>query len=176
MFYRQNRKRLFHIKGGLIKMEKVTARDIFFTSPEHKQRFLDAMERRGKIYGAASKFDPEYAACFYILSSHSGMWKRAEIYKTRNGIGIDDMLENEPLSSGETTLIALAGNLFNLGATQVNAVDITFLDDQNFNVALSAFKLRRYDAYYGDFVDEKNKTSSSSSMEEAGPEEASPDY
>ena len=42
-------------------------RDIFFKSPQHKERFVATMQRLGKIYDGA--FDPEYAAAVYILTA-----------------------------------------------------------------------------------------------------------
>ncbi len=116
------------------------ATSIFFTSPEHKQRFLTAMLSIGKVY--AGKLDPEYASALYILTSGSGTWQKAESYVDRDGIDFETLFAEVDFSGAYSALIRLAGNLFN-SATLCNPVDLYGLDERNFTVALNALQIRR---------------------------------
>ena len=116
------------------------ATDIFFTSPEHKQRFLTATLAIGKIYEGL--LDPEYASAFYILTSGTGTWQKAQSYVDRDGIDFEALLREVDFPGAYTELIRLAGNLFN-GQTACSPVELMRLDDRNFAVALTAFQIRR---------------------------------
>lgn len=114
--------------------------DIFFTSPEHKQRFLTAMLTGGKI--DSGKLDPEYASALYILTSSAGTWQKAESYVGRDGIDFEAMFAEVDFSGAYSALIRLAWGLFNGGAT-LNPQDLYGLDERNFTAALSALQVRR---------------------------------
>lgn len=114
--------------------------DIFFTSLEHKQRWLAAMRAIGKIYGG--KLDPEYASALYILTADLDTWQQASRYVDRDGIDFEALLAEVHWSSGYGVLIRLAGNLFN-DRTSLSPVELMRLDDTNFIVALTAFQIRR---------------------------------
>ncbi len=114
--------------------------DIFFTSAEHKQRWLTAILSMGKVYNG--KLDPEYASALYILTSGTGTWNRAESYVDRDGIEFEALLAEADFSGAYTELIRLAGNLFN-GQTACSPVELFRLDDRNFTLALNALQIRR---------------------------------
>lgn len=115
--------------------------DIYFKSKEHQQRFLSAMQELGKIYDG--RLDQEYGAALYILTADSDTWEKANSYVERNGIDIAAMLSGRDWSGGLSVLVALAGNLFN-GQERVDPVDFAErLDQENFQVALCAIKVRR---------------------------------
>ncbi len=114
--------------------------DIFFTSPQHKVRFLTAMQQIGKIY--AGKLDPEYGAALYVLTSSGGTWQKASDYVSRGGIKFEELLAEVDWSGGYRALIRLAGNLFN-DQTTCSPVDLMGLDDRNFQVAMTTFQIRR---------------------------------
>ncbi len=116
--------------------------DIFFKSEAHRARFLTAIKQFGKVYDG--KVDPEYGAAFYVLTSDESTWNQAKGYVSSHGINFDNLLQEVDLGgSGYTALIKLAGNLFNDGYTAANPVDLMGLDNQNFEVALNAFRVRR---------------------------------
>lgn len=116
------------------------AANIFFTSTEHKKRWLTAMLTIGKTY--EGKLDPEYGAALYILTSSSGTWQKTELYVDRDGIEFEALLQEVDFSGGYGVLIRLAGNLFN-DQTTCSPVDLMRLDDTNFTVALTALQIRR---------------------------------
>lgn len=116
------------------------AERIFFTSPEHAQRFLDVMRRIGKIYDG--RLDQEYGAAVYVLTSSTGLWQKAQDYVDRSGIDIPAMLKEVDLSSGYRVLVMLAGNLFN-DMTHCDAIELMRLDASNFTLALTALQVRR---------------------------------
>lgn len=113
----------------------------FFTSPEHKRRWLMSMLQIGKVYDG--KLDPEYGAALYILTSSAGTWNKAGPYVDRDGIDFEAMLAEVDFSGGYGVLIHLAGNLFNDRFT-ASPVDLaTRLDSENFTIALNALQIRR---------------------------------
>jgi len=117
------------------------AETLYYTSPEHKKRFLTAMLTSGKVYDG--KLDPEYASALYILTSSAGTWQKASSFVDRDGIDFEAMLAEVDFSGGYGVLIHLAGNLFNDRFT-CSPVDIcTRLDSENFTIALTALQIRR---------------------------------
>ncbi len=123
--------------------------NIFFKSVQHKQRFLVTMEDIGKIYRGT--FDAEYSAAVYILTSDSWTWKQTSDYVGQDGIDIEGMLQDISFSGGWTVLVQLAGNLFN-DQQHIDPIELLRLDETNFNVALTAIQLRRYDLTVHDFL------------------------
>lgn len=122
----------------------------YFTSEEHRARFLATMQAIDKIYDGYYEeqrvplIQEEYGAAVYVLTSRSGTWERAKNYVSRRGIQFDELLANEHWSGGYTCLLELAGNLFNAGYTKCDPVDlVTRLDDSNFTVAMTALHIRR---------------------------------
>lgn len=115
--------------------------EIFFKSPEHKQRFVTTMQQIGKIYDG--KLDPEYGAAVYILTADLSTWNKANSYVSCEGIDIPALLEETYFSGGYSVLIRLAGNLFN-SQIHIEPIDLLRLDEGNFNVALTSLKLRRW--------------------------------
>lgn len=123
-------------------IEKITTTEsTFFKSAEHRTRFVEVMQRLGKVYHG--KFDPEYASALYILTADLSTWRKASDYIDRNGIDIEAMLEEVHLSGGYAVLIRLAGNLFN-NQQRLDPLELLRLDESNFLIALTALTLRRY--------------------------------
>ena len=134
--------------------------DIIFKSAGHKQRFLAAIQNIGKVYG--DKIDPEYGAALYILTSQVSTWNKASDYVSRDGIDFEAMLKEVDFSGAYSVIIDLAGNLFN-GNTHIDPVELLRLDEQNFQIALDAIKLRRSGMsvskpeLYNAMIDERNR-------------------
>ncbi len=136
--------------------------DIFFKSPEHKQRFLAVMQTMGKVYDG--KIDQEYGAALYVLSADLDTWQQAQTYVRREGIDFEALLAEGEFSGGYSVLIKWASNLFN-GNTHIDPVELMRLDDSNFLVALTALQLRRTSLpvseaeLYNAMIDEQNRIS-----------------
>jgi hypothetical protein len=60
------------------------------------------------------------------------------------GIDFQKMLENEHWSGGYSNLIKLASNLFGSGMAVDTVGVAVLLDEENFRLALDAFKVRRH--------------------------------
>lgn len=115
-----------------------------FQSEGHKNRFVEAIQRIGKVYNRS--VDPEYGAALYILTSRLALWNNAEEYVTRRGIDFGTMLEETHFSSGPWVLVNWACNLFN-GYLHIDPLELMRLDEGNFETALTSLKVRRYGAY-----------------------------
>jgi hypothetical protein len=113
---------------------------IFFTSPDHKQRFLTVMQRLGKIDDG--RLNQEYGAALYILTASHSLWQKSQAYVERHAIDIEAMLAEIDVSHGYAVLLKLAGNLFN-GEHHIDPVEFMRLDANNFTVALTALQIRR---------------------------------
>ena len=124
------------------------AKDLFFASAGHQERFLAVMREIGKMYGG--KLDQEYAAALYILTADLDTWQQASDYVGRDGIDIPTLLQEIHFSGGYAVLLLLAGNLFN-SQTHVDPVELMRLDDRNFLVALAALQVRRSSLHVDDF-------------------------
>jgi hypothetical protein len=123
---------------------------IFFKGSEHKQRFVEAMQRiGGKIY--QGKFDPEYATAVYVLTADLSTWRKAGDYVARTGIDFESLLEEMDFSGSYQVLIKWAGNLFN-EQQHLDPIETLRLDENNFQVALSALLIRRYGLRVSDFA------------------------
>jgi hypothetical protein len=114
--------------------------EIYFTKPEHKQRFVDAIQQTEKLY---DDFDPSFVAALYILTKDPNTWAKASGYIGRIGILFPTMLSEQGWSGGMSVMINLAGNLFN-NELHINPVELIQLDEGNYRIALTAISLRRY--------------------------------
>ena len=121
-------------------MSRVGLQDAFFKSEGHKERFQEAMQQNGKIYDGL--YDPEYSAALYILTSDASTWNKAQEYVEFTGIDFPTMREEIDFSGGYSVLILLASNLFN-GQMHIDPLEFLRLDDTNFEVAMTAIRLRR---------------------------------
>ncbi len=113
---------------------------IFYTSPDHKKRWLTAILTIEKTW--EGKLDPEYASALYILTSRTGTWQQAQGYVARDGIDFEALINEVDFSGAYLQLIKLAGNLFN-GTIHMDPVELYRLDEENFTLALTALQIRR---------------------------------
>lgn len=113
-----------------------------FKSADHRDRFIAAMEEIGRVFYEDRSYDAEYASAVYILTSDYSTWKNAQAYVSSTGIDFAEMLEEIDFSGGFSVLILLAGNLFN-GQQHIDPLEFLRLDENNFEVAMTAIKLRR---------------------------------
>ena len=85
-----------------------------------------------------------------LAALDAGIWHKAQAYVGRHGLDIPTMLLERDFSSGQAVLIQLAGNLFN-GVTHLDALELMWLDQTNFHVALTALQLRRASVHVDSF-------------------------
>ena len=114
---------------------------IYFTSAEHKQRWFESLLKIERIYKGGA-FDPRYGSALYILTADAGMWHVAQNYVSREGLEIETFLKEVHLSTSESVLTRLAGNLFNPTSLHVDPVEFMVFDESNFAVAMSAISIR----------------------------------
>jgi hypothetical protein len=118
------------------------AEGIFFTSPEHKTRFVETMEQIGRIYD--EKYDAEYATAIYILSSDTIMWEKSKDEISRDGIDFKGMLKGRDWTGGYRRLVALAWNLFNGHEKADLAGVIDSVSEEKFKIVVSSILIRRH--------------------------------
>lgn len=125
---------------------------MFFKSPEHRKRFLAAMQQQDKIY--QGKLDEEYGAALYILTADTHTWQSATDYIDREAIDIETLLKEVDFSHGYEVLLKLAGNLFN-GYLHIDPLEFMILDEANFQVALTALEIRRHSPRLADLIEKE---------------------
>lgn len=112
---------------------------------DHKARFLAAMQKFDKVYNG--RIDPEYGAAFFVLTSDLHTWHQAQRYVERDGILFEEVLQCD-WSGGYRVLIQWTANLFNEhAAPAIGPVELMRLDEPNFEVAVSALRIRRSGLY-----------------------------
>lgn len=114
---------------------------MFYKSPDHQHRLITIIEQINKHDNG--RIDPEYGAALYILTADPGTWKKAQEYVSASGINFSQMLEEMDFSGGYLVLIQWAANLFNSFAAHIDPVELMRLDDTNFELAISALRVRR---------------------------------
>lgn len=117
-------------------MNKLTE-GIFFKSPEHEQRFMEAVQ--GHIHDG--ELDPYYGSALYILTASHHGWSSVKGWVSDDVIDFEDMLKHVDLTGGTDVLYHLARNLFNGGEFRGPA-EFKRLDDGNYRVAMQAINIR----------------------------------
>lgn len=104
-----------------------------------EDRFSQLLERDGTHHG-----DTERKALFYILAGNDDLYNKVDyIYDFEDNSINTDCLESEEVDfcSSSRKLIKLAFNLYN--SYPADVIDTFYLlDNNNFNLALNAIKLR----------------------------------
>lgn len=110
---------------------------------EHKGLFLSLLERHGRVF-RDGRVDSEYAAAYYLLTCNDSVWSKAQRYVDSAGIDVWSLVENESLSSGESLLVRLAGNLFNGSFDECVSPKrlISTLDKEHFSMAMESIRIR----------------------------------
>lgn len=121
---------------------------ILFNNQKHLDRFLAAIQRISKIY-EGDKIDCYYGSALYILADDEWTMKKAERYISRHGIRFEDMLKEVDFSGAYSVVIrlAFACNIFN-GNMDVDFEQFMRLDENNFQLALTALQFRYYGAIH----------------------------
>jgi hypothetical protein len=123
-------------------MKTMTRKTTFFRDEDHHSRFVQAVHQLGKTWPEhGNKFDPEYGAALYILTTM--FWESAQTHISRHGIDFE-ALTSGPLSTGERVLLKWVANLFNWGNEGVYGAELMDLDEANFALALTALQMRRF--------------------------------
>lgn len=127
---------------------------MYFAEKGHRDRFLTIIKEMRKIYDG--KVDEEYGACLYILTSDPGFWEQTKAYvqgppDTR--IFMKKLIHEQYLSHGYDALMRLASNLFDGGQHVDPIVLIDTLDENNWQIAQTAMRIRRRMLPIEDFQD-----------------------
>ena len=86
---------------------------MFFFGHEHKKRWKEAVQSAGGVITDGT-IKGDFGASLYILTGMPDVYSMVEKHIHRGYIDFDAML-HMGLSSGETVLVCLAGNLYNGG-------------------------------------------------------------
>jgi hypothetical protein len=124
----------------------MTPNKTFFKSQQHHDRFVQIVYELGKTWPEQNHtFDPAYASALYILTANRSQWEYVQGFVDKWGIGFEELLGNiDQWSTSEKLLIRWAANLFHPEHVGVAPADLSCLDEDNFKIALTALKLRRY--------------------------------
>lgn len=120
---------------------------MIFTSDEHMNRFVNALESIGQIHEGV--LEPAYASALYILTSDLPIWNKFQPYIHQDEIDIPTMIQEQDFSGDDEILTRLAGNLFG-DYFESSPSELTRLSDENFKVALTAIELRRNETRVSD--------------------------
>jgi hypothetical protein len=114
---------------------------IYFTDEEHKKRLLSALEEIGCLANHG-RYNSEYAAPLYILTSKESTWLKTHDYIEGDSIRFRAILDEVDFGGGYSVLINLAAHIFN-SQFHVEPIEFLRLDPYNFEVAMSAIRIRR---------------------------------
>lgn len=84
---------------------------------EHAKKWKEAIIYAGAV-GADGTVDADFGASLYIITGIPSLYERVKRHIRGGYIDFDKIL-NAGLSSGERTLVALAGNLYNGGFSEL---------------------------------------------------------
>lgn len=118
---------------------------MYFKNEEHKERFLELLEKYNRVYDGL--IENEYGAAFYILSADNEIWSKSKGYIGVDGIDFETMFQEKDFSTGYAVMVKLAANLFNGNFNKdITPIDLCWcLDgDSNFKIALAALQIRKY--------------------------------
>lgn len=110
-----------------------------FTEERHMRRFSHLADRTG---GKADHSTQYMMACF-MLSAIGSIYRRAVRYVDSDGINFPEMLSNEPFSSGESTYVRAAWDLFGCVNSGACLWEISNLSDDFFLYVMKGLFLSR---------------------------------
>lgn len=87
---------------------------MLFRDDDHAVRWAEAVDRAGALRDD-DIVKADFASSLFILTALPGMYQRVKQFIHEGWIDFDPMLTELGLSTGERTLAALAGNLYNGG-------------------------------------------------------------
>lgn len=114
---------------------------LYYVDQEHKKNLKSLIEKTNKIYSDGI-VDNYYLVAYYVLCSSAEMRAKALKYINQDGIDFDGIRQQD-FSSGYKILLDLAEELFNHGANASVSNITDRLDEDNFNLAIQAIKLKR---------------------------------
>ncbi|WP_295761211.1 hypothetical protein [uncultured Oscillibacter sp.] len=116
---------------------------MIFNSSDHAERFAAAIQTAGAVRDDDT-IKGDYGASLYILTGLPGVYSRAQQHIHHGYIDFEPML-NMGLSTGETILVALAGNLYNGGFFDRYTPEdiVSYCDTDGVLLAARALTLRK---------------------------------
>lgn len=113
---------------------------MIYKDDEHSSRFL---EQLNQLYEHQQK-DVYYQSAIYIMTSEEKLFKKVSAYfDIDGGFQAEEMFAREDFSHAELVLAKLTGHLFN-NNYQVTPLDLIELDEENYQIAMSAIYIRKY--------------------------------
>lgn len=118
---------------------------IYFKTEGHKQRLVQALQEMD-ITPERGRYNSEFAAPLYILTADQSTWLKVRDYIEGDSIRFRAILDEVDFGGGYSVLINLAAHLFN-SSFHVEPIEFLRLDPYNFEVAMSALRIRRDGLY-----------------------------
>ena len=110
---------------------------MIYNNEEHMNLFLTL---KGSIEYKQEIFLP----VLYIMTSSKALYKKMHKYIYFNGsFRVEEMFANEQFSGSELLLAKLTSHLFN-DTYQVTPLDLIGLDEEDYQIAMSAIYIRKY--------------------------------
>lgn len=122
---------------------------MYFLSEQHLENFREAVGLiPDAVDGNTGRISAYYGGSLFLLTGLESSWSRLRPFCT-GYIDCESMLDGLPLSGGERLVVRLAGNLYNGGFWVGSPLDlVSELDEDCFQLCLSAIEIRRARAYY----------------------------
>ena len=116
---------------------------MIFMDNDHAQRFAAAIQTAGAVKDGGA-VNPDFGASLYILTGLPSVYDRAQQHIHPGYIDFEPMF-HMGLSSGETVLVALAGNLYNGGffGGYTPQDIVSYCDEEGVTLATKAILLRK---------------------------------
>ena len=116
---------------------------MIFTDDRHAEEWAEAIDRAG-AHRDDDTVNSYYGASLFIITGIPGLYERVKRHIYNNFIDYEAMLEMG-LSSGESVLVALAGNFYNGGFFDkyTPADIINYCDTKTTELAAKAIYLRK---------------------------------
>lgn len=112
---------------------------MYFVDQNHNDRFNESRNKLPEKYF----HNKEYLTLIYVATSNQELFSKVLRYFDFNTFNfhISDMFEQQDFSGGMRIMAELAVLFFNSGV-EVSIGELSRLDDENFNIAMSAIKFR----------------------------------
>lgn len=124
---------------------------MFYIDGAHQRAFVKALHDTCAL-NDAGRVNSCFGASLYLLTSLGMRWQSVRRFVTPGCIDFDGILDGLTLSSGESVVVRLAGNLYNgQFGRDMSPIDlIGDLDNDFFRVCLHALEMRRGRAVLAD--------------------------
>ncbi|MEK5149061.1 MULTISPECIES: DUF6075 family protein [unclassified Psychrobacillus] len=113
---------------------------MIYRDDEHSNRFHNQLYQLNQ----SQQNDVYYLSTLYIMTSSEKIFKKVSPYFDINdGFHAEEMFAHEEFTQEELILAKLTGHLFN-NNYQVTVLDLIELNEDNYQIAMSAIYIRKY--------------------------------